>query len=162
MANLAALYLRLLKVILLILAVAMVSTVFMNFVLRYGFSSGIAVADELARVAMVWSGFVGASIAFVEKRHLSVRFIVDRLAAGAATLTVALAQLACLALSVVLAMGTWKLVTLNIDVYLPLTKVSQGLAIYGPGFFFAINVSVIIALQFIDTLKNQRVTWQEH
>jgi len=149
-----------LKVALFCLAATMVGMVFLNFVLRYGFSSGIAVSEEAARFAMVWSGFVGATIALIEKGHLSVSFVVDRLPPALATSVIAVAQGLCLVVSALLAVGCWNLVMLNMTMLATLTKLPLGLALYGAGFFFSVNATGLIGLQLLQTLRTRPVRWQ--
>ncbi len=50
----------------------MALTVFLDFALRDFFHSGIRWAKELSAFLMIWVGFVGASVATREKRHLVV------------------------------------------------------------------------------------------
>lgn len=50
----------------------MALTVFLDFALRDFFHSGIRWAKELSALLMIWVGFVGASVATREKRHLLV------------------------------------------------------------------------------------------
>ena len=53
--------------------------VFLNVVLRYGFSSGIPFSVEVSRVILVWIIFLGASVAMAKGAHISVDTLVARL-----------------------------------------------------------------------------------
>lgn len=55
-----------------ILLVAMIALVFANVVLRYGFSSGIRPAVELARLWFVWVVMLGAASALRRNEHLAL------------------------------------------------------------------------------------------
>jgi TRAP-type transport system small permease protein len=57
----------------------MVALVFGNVVLRYGFNSGIAWAEEIARLMFVWLIFLGAILALRQHAHLGVEMVVARL-----------------------------------------------------------------------------------
>lgn len=43
-----------------------------NVILRYGFSTGIDVSEELSRLLFIWVVFVGAVLAAREKAHIKV------------------------------------------------------------------------------------------
>ncbi|KRB83971.1 TRAP transporter small permease [Noviherbaspirillum sp. Root189] len=53
----------------------MVVLVFGNVVLRYGFGSGIAWAEEIARLMFVWLIFLGAVLALRHHAHLGVELV---------------------------------------------------------------------------------------
>lgn len=58
---------------------AMLVMVLGNVVLRYGFGTGISVAEELSRLLFIWVVFVGAVLAARERAHLSVDLLASRL-----------------------------------------------------------------------------------
>jgi C4-dicarboxylate transporter DctQ subunit len=60
------------KIFLTIALTVMALTVFFDFVLRETMDAGIRWAKELSAFLMIWVGFVGASVATREKRHLVV------------------------------------------------------------------------------------------
>lgn len=53
----------------------MVVMVFANVVLRYGFGSGIASAEEVARLMFVWMVFLGAVLALAQHKHLGLEIV---------------------------------------------------------------------------------------
>lgn len=57
----------------------MVVLVFGNVVLRYGFDSGIAWAEEIARLMFVWLIFLGAVLALRHHAHLGVELVQAKL-----------------------------------------------------------------------------------
>ncbi|MBI4208506.1 MAG: TRAP transporter small permease [Deltaproteobacteria bacterium] len=63
------------KIIIVTSLVVMTLAVFLQVVLRYGFSVGLPWAEELARYLMIWSGFFGASLATRARRHLKIDFL---------------------------------------------------------------------------------------
>ncbi len=155
MSKVAHNYLRLLKALLVVLALLMVALVFGNFVLRYAFASGIAVSEELSRWALVWVGFVGATVALVERRHLAIDGVVRALPPRAARAVTLLAQLGCLVASVFLLVGAWRQVLLNLNLAAPVSGWSIGLALYGAGLFFAAHAVPVIAWQTLQTLRGE-------
>jgi C4-dicarboxylate transporter DctQ subunit len=62
-------------VILTVFLVAILLLSFTQVILREGFSSGIIWGDVLARHLVLWIGFLGASIAVSENRHINVEAI---------------------------------------------------------------------------------------
>ena len=59
------------KVLVVCALVIMVLVVFIQVVLRF-FDRGFPWAEELARYLMIWAGFLGASIATRQQRHLKI------------------------------------------------------------------------------------------
>jgi TRAP-type transport system small permease protein len=55
-----------------ILLAAMIALVFVNVVMRYGFSSGIRQSVELARLWFVWIVMLGAAVVLRRGEHLAV------------------------------------------------------------------------------------------
>jgi TRAP-type C4-dicarboxylate transport system permease small subunit len=161
MLRVAHTYLRLLKGLLVALALLMVALVFGNFVLRYAFASGLAVAEELSRWALVWVSFVGATVALAERRHLAMLGVVQALPPRTARAVLLLAQLACLAASMFFLVGAWRQVLLNLGMKAPVTGWPLGLALYGAGLFFAAHAVPIIAWQMLQTLRAGPPRWQQ-
>lgn len=52
--------------------VTMVVLVFVQVVLRYVFNTGLHWAEELARYLLIYAGFLGASIATKDRRHIVI------------------------------------------------------------------------------------------
>ncbi|MDP1902225.1 MAG: TRAP transporter small permease subunit [Rubrivivax sp.] len=98
------------------LAVMAVS-VFLNVVLRYGFGSGVAAAEELSRLLFVWMVFIGATAAYPAGEHMAftglVAMLKDKPAAfGFMTLLI---RLLVLLSCVLLAWGAWQQVRVGLD-----------------------------------------------
>jgi TRAP-type C4-dicarboxylate transport system permease small subunit len=149
-------YLRLLKGLLVGLAFLMVAMVFANLVLRYLFASGLSAAEEISRWALVWLGFVGATVALAEKRHIAISSLVDTLPRSSARLVMVLAQLACLGASAVFFVGAWRQVVLNMSVAGAVTGWPTGVALYGAGLFFAAHAMVIIGFRLVELVRADR------
>jgi TRAP-type transport system small permease protein len=94
----------------------MATAVFINVVLRYGFGSGIAASEELARLLFVWMVFIGATAAYPVGEHMAFTGLVGLLKNrpalfGAATLLIRLlVLLGC----VLLAWGAWQQVVVGL------------------------------------------------
>lgn len=86
--------------------------VFINVVLRYGFASSLLSVDELSRYLFVWLTFLGALLAFMENRHVSVTFFIDKLPEAARRRLAWVTHLLMLTLCVLLLWGgalkTWQ------------------------------------------------------
>jgi TRAP-type C4-dicarboxylate transport system permease small subunit len=89
--------------------------VFINVVLRYGFGSGIAAAEELSRLLFVWMVFLGATAAYPAGEHMAFTNLVALLrnrAAAFAAMTVLIRLLVLLG-CVLLAWGAWQQVVVG-------------------------------------------------
>ncbi|MBA4493063.1 TRAP transporter small permease [Paenactinomyces guangxiensis] len=64
--------------VIVVIMAGMVSLVFLNVVLRYGFESGITWSEEMARYMFVWIVFLGAVVAVKDKSHLGVDLLIAR------------------------------------------------------------------------------------
>lgn len=96
---------------------AMALLVFVNVVLRYGFSSGIAASEELSRLLFVWMVFIGAAAAYPAGQHMAFTSLVARLRARPTAFmvaTVAIRLLVLLACGLI-AWGAWHQVQVGLD-----------------------------------------------
>jgi len=91
--------------------------VFVNVVLRYGFGSGIAAAEELSRLLFVWMVFIGATAAYPAGEHMAFTNLVAllRRRPGAFAAMTVLIRLLVLLASVLLAWGAWQQVIVGMD-----------------------------------------------
>jgi TRAP-type transport system small permease protein len=72
-------YCRVLSWVMVACLALMVTMVFGNVVMRYGFNSGITLSEELSRWLFVWMTFLGAVIALHERAHLGTDTLISRL-----------------------------------------------------------------------------------
>ena len=70
----------LLKAIVMVLLACLVVLVFMQVVLRFVFSSGIAWSEEMSRYLFVWSVFLSIAVAVKQKSHLMMDYFVNKVA----------------------------------------------------------------------------------
>lgn len=50
----------------------MFTLIFANVVLRYAFSTGLPIAEEMARLGFLWTTFLGAFLAVREDQHIGI------------------------------------------------------------------------------------------
>ncbi|NBK22134.1 MAG: TRAP transporter small permease [Spirochaetia bacterium] len=62
-----------------VLLVAMVVLVFLNVVLRYGFSSGIRWSEEISLVIVIWFTFIAMALGVKESLHINVDILPKKL-----------------------------------------------------------------------------------
>jgi TRAP-type C4-dicarboxylate transport system permease small subunit len=67
------------QILLVVLLSALILVAFSQIVLRNFFSTGIAWGDALVRSLVLWTGFIGATIATREGKHISIDVVSRRL-----------------------------------------------------------------------------------
>jgi len=65
-----------------ILLICMVLIVFINVVLRYGFSSGIRWGEEIPLVIVIWFTFIAMALGVKENLHINITVLPKRLPFG--------------------------------------------------------------------------------
>ncbi len=129
---------------LMVLALAiMVTLVFGNVVLRYGFNSGIAVSEEVSRWLFLWLTFMGAVVALKEHGHLGTDMLVARLPAAGKKVCLVIAYLAMLYMTWLMLSGSWQQSVINWEVQAPVTGASVAI-FYATGVFFGISGILIL------------------
>ena len=97
----------------------MAVAVFVNVVLRYGFSSGLPASEELSRLLFVWMVFIGATAAYPAGEHMAFTSLVaalrrkPRLMLAMTLLIRLLVLLGC----TLIAWGAWQQVVVGLDSY---------------------------------------------
>lgn len=107
---------RALEALMALLMLVMLVLVFGNVVLRYAFSTGITISEELSRWLFVWMVFIGSTVAVKERAHLGSDLVIERLPRGARRLCLIVAEAAMVYLSWLLLQGGWAQMQLNVDV----------------------------------------------
>lgn len=97
----------------------MAVAVFINVVLRYGFGSGVAASEELARLLFVWMVFIGAAAAYPSGEHMAFTSLAGTLQSRplAFGLISAVVRLLVITGSVMLAWGAWQQVRVGMDTH---------------------------------------------
>lgn len=126
-----------------LLLAVMVLLVFGNVVLRYAFSSGITVSEELSRWLFVWMTFLGAIVAIKEHGHLGTDMLVSRLPRAGKKACLIVGHLLMLYVTWLLFQGSLAQTRINLDVEAPVTGASVAI-FYGSGVFFAVFAAVLL------------------
>ena len=102
-----------LEYVLALLMAAMVVLVFINVVLRYGFSSGLRPAIELSRLGFVWIVMLGAALTLRANEHLGVAEFAERVMPRAIPLLWIATRLVIAGLMAMFVLGCWRQMQLN-------------------------------------------------
>lgn len=92
----------------------MIALVFVNVVLRYGFSTGFAWSEEISRLCFIYLVYLGAIGAMRDNQHLIIDSILTRIQPAAQKAVFLLVQAGIIWVMVVLSMGSWQLVIQNL------------------------------------------------
>lgn len=112
------------------LLVLMTVLVMIQIVTRYALNQPTAWTEELVRYALIWTSFLAASYAFLERRHMALSILPDRLSAPARRgLTRAVDVLVLLFAVLVLGVGGVMLVLSSLGDMSALLGISRG-AVY--------------------------------
>lgn len=132
----------------------MVVLVFGNVLLRYIFNSGITVSEELSRWLFVWMTFLGAVSALKDRGHLGTDMLVGKLGPSGKKVCLGVAQLAMLAICLLLFKGAYEQAAVNLESTSAVMEVSMAW-IYAPGMVFAVLGGLIILTEFVQLLTGQ-------
>jgi TRAP-type C4-dicarboxylate transport system permease small subunit len=91
----------------------MIILVFLNVVLRYLFSTGLAWSEEITRLCFIFLVYLGAIIAARENRHLLIDSLLYKAPETAKIVIYTLIQVCIVWLMVILVQGSWGLVLLS-------------------------------------------------
>lgn len=81
----------------------MVAVVFAQVVARYGFNRSFGWADEIGRLAFVWSVFLGMAVAVRARGHIAIGLLLNAVPSALRPALGAAIALACAALSAIVA-----------------------------------------------------------
>lgn len=137
----------------------MIVMIFGNVVLRYVFNSGISIYDELSRWCLVWLTFLGSIVAFRERKHLGMDFVLLMLPPRLQRLLLVAGNLLMLYATWLLLSGSWLQTVLNWDVPAATTGISTGLY-YGVGLIFSLSTGIMIVADIVG-LASGRLTVSE-
>lgn len=116
------LFFRALEWALVFLLAGMTAMVFANVVLRYGFSSGIDVSEELSRFFFVWLIFLGAIVAMRHNMHMGFDLVVSIVSVKTRRILLTLANGLVLAVCVLILTGTLQQFHVNATNIAPVTR----------------------------------------
>jgi TRAP-type C4-dicarboxylate transport system permease small subunit len=126
--------------------------VFMNVVLRYGFSSGIPFAVEVSRVILVWVIFLGSVAALAKGAHLGVESLVVRLPRRARIVCFLVSYGLMLWCCWLLGVGSWALTVIEWGNVQALSGIPVG-ALYAAGLVAAILMALVLLVDLWRSLR---------
>lgn len=121
----------------------MVILVLSNVILRYAFSSGITVSEEISRWLFVWITFLGATFALREHGHLGTEMLVGRLDATGKRICLCIGYVLMLFVCWLLFKGAYEQTKLNWTVTAPSSGASLAW-FYSAGIVFSVSSAVIL------------------
>jgi TRAP-type C4-dicarboxylate transport system permease small subunit len=124
----------------------MVVMVFGNAAGRYLLGQGLAVSEEMSRLAFVWLIMIGAVIAVRERAHIGMDFVVLRLKPRAQRACLILSNLLILYALWLFATGGWKQTQIGLGSVLPVTGVPTA-AFALAGLLAAVAMAALYAVQ---------------
>jgi TRAP-type C4-dicarboxylate transport system permease small subunit len=122
----------------------MVVLVFGNVVLRYAFNSGIAAAEELARLMFVWLIFLGAILGLRHHAHLGVELVQARLPRGLRRLCAIISHVLILYALVLFLYGSWSQTLIGLSTYSTVLRYPTAF-MASAGLLCAASMMVIVA-----------------
>ena len=147
-------YCKVIEMITAILMAGMVILVFGNVVLRYFFSTGVLIAEELSRWMFVWMVFIGAIVVIKERGHLGTDMVVARLPAWGRRLCLALAQMIMIYITWLMLVGSWEQVLVNNDTEAPVSRLPVSV-FYFSGVMFAASAGVMLIWEWYLTVSGK-------
>lgn len=102
------------EVLIAIFLAIMIALVFINVVLRYGFSMGFAWSEEISRLCFIYLVYLGAIGAMRDNQHLIIDSILTRIQPRAQKAVFLLVQAGIIWVMVILSRGSWQLVVQNL------------------------------------------------
>lgn len=131
------------------LMIAMIVMVFVNVVLRYGFSSGLRESVELSRLGLVWLVMIGAAVTLRRDEHLAVRDFVMILPKPVSDVLRRLAYVIILISVLMLFWGAFRQTTANWNNISPLTGLPSSM-FYIAGVISSILMTGIALVRIVD------------
>ena len=154
MKRVAAIYNNLEEYIATILLLTTSVIVFMQVVLRYGFSFTLMWVEEAARYIIVWFIYLGSSIAVREKKHVQVDLVTAFLKPTAKTIFEIISVIVCIVFCAIVLRSGWNVVlsarrigsmasSFRIPLYVPYAAVPFGLGLMLVRYLFQLKDAVL-------------------
>lgn len=132
----------------------MVVLVFGNVVLRYFFSTGLLISEEISRWLFVWMVFMGAVVVMRERGHMGTDMVIARLPVKAQRLCLVVAQVMMLYITWLMLTGSWGQVMVNRETEAPVSGLSVAI-FYFAGVLFAASTLLILIHQIWLTVSGR-------
>ena len=110
-----------------VLLVAMVILVFLNVVLRYGFSSGIRWSEEISLVIVIWFTFIAMALGVKEGLHINVDILPKKLPKVFFTTLTCLRDILVILIGGIMIYYGWKLTLNGARSFLPATHIPNSI-----------------------------------
>lgn len=136
-------YCQALEAVCAFLMAAMVVLVFGNVVLRYFFSTGLLISEELSRWMFVWMVFMGAVVVMRERGHMGTDMVVVRLPPKLQRVCLVVAQVIMIYITWLMFSGSWSQVLVNRETEAPVSGLPASI-FYFSGVMFAASTVVIL------------------
>lgn len=140
------------------LAVMIILT-FLNVVLRYVFSSGLAWSEEVTRLCFIYLTYLGTIGAFRDNRHLGVEMLLEKVSKPVQRIVYVVIQVIVIWMMAWLAVGSWQLALQSINDRWVATQFPRAL-VNGIGVVTGVAI-ILIALANLYRLFVQKVPVDE-
>jgi len=110
-----------------VLLVAMVVLVFLNVVLRYGFSSGIHWSEEISLVIVIWFTFIAMALGVKESLHINVDILPKKLPKAFFTALDCIRDVLIVVIGGIMIFYGWKLTLNGARSFLPATHIPNSI-----------------------------------
>lgn len=130
----------------------MVVLVLSNVIMRYGFNSGIAASEDIARFLFIWMTFIGAILGVKDKAHLGMDAIIKLLPRSGKLVCSLLSHVLMLGTIGMLLVGSWQQMQLNNSV-MAMGAIEYPLSwMYASGFVGSAGLGVFILSNLVKLL----------
>ena len=137
-----------LEILVVIILTVMSLLVIVNVGLRFAFSSGIVVSEELSRFLFIWVVFLGSILAMKNDGHIYVDFIRKALPIKTQPFIQIFCYLAMLYCCYLLCIGSYELYQFNMQDLSPVAQIPLGY-IYISGSIGAVGMGIILVFKVI-------------
>lgn len=110
-----------------VLLLAMVLIVFLNVVLRYGFSSGIFWSEEISLVIVIWFTFIAMALGVKENLHINVDILPKKLPEAFFATLLCIRDLLEILIGGIMIYYGWKLTLNGARSFLPATNIPNSI-----------------------------------
>ena len=153
MQNLSNILMKGLEILVVVILAIMSLLVIVNVGLRFAFSSGIVVSEELSRFLFIWVVFLGSILAMKNDGHIYVDFIRKALPLKIQSFIKLFCYLAMLYCCYLLCVGSYELYEFNMEDLSPVAQIPLGY-IYISGSIGAIGMGIILFFKIISIILN--------
>lgn len=133
------------EILMAVLLALMVSLMFLNVILRFGFSAGFVWSEEVTRLAFIYLVYIGTIGAFRDNQHLGMDSLLERSSPLVQKVLYALVQVIIIAVMWLLVQGSTDLAVQNLDARMVATQYPRAL-IFAAGIVTGVAVQLLAAV----------------